>query len=143
VTALSFDGLDIREAAAASGSGIFFDLVSGYNEPASVRGVDSVIPGADGRVFRSRVRDARRIILKGYVTGTSASDFQANMAALFGVMNPVNDPADLIISDSYLGTGGSPTIACRFLNAVGDDPENGPKFQRWTIELESVVPEWS
>jgi hypothetical protein len=140
---LTFDGQDIRQAGALTGSGIYLDLVSGYAEPASVRGVDTVIPNADGRVFRSRVRDNRRILLVGYVVGSSAADWRTNTDALFAVMVPTNDPADLVISGGYLGTGGSPTIACRFLNASGETPENGPKFQRWTIELESVVPDWT
>ena len=80
---LTYDGQDIRQAAArTSGSGIFFDLVAGYSEPANVRGVDTIIPGLAGRTARDRVRDTRRIVLEGYVVGTSASDWRSKTDTL-------------------------------------------------------------
>lgn len=140
---LTFAGQDIRQAAArTSQSGIFFDLVAGYFEPAAVRGVDTIIPAAAGRIFRDRVSDSRRIALSGYVIGTTASDWRSKMQTLFSVMDPTADPANLVIGDNYLGTTGSPTIAARFVNAVGGEIVAG-RFQTWSIELEAVTPDWS
>lgn len=140
---LAYDSQDIRQAAArTSGSGIFFDLVSGYAEKATTRGVDTVIPGADGRVARNRVKDVRRIVLEGYVVGTSASDWRSKTDTLMAKMDPSLDNKNLVIDDSYLGVGSTKTIACRVVNVVGG-PITAARFQTWSIELESVAPDWS
>lgn len=140
---LSFDSQDIRQSAARSSqSGIFFDLVSGYAEKATARGVDTVIPGASGRVERNRVKDGRRIVLEGYVVGTSASDWRSKTDTLMAKMDPSLDSKNLVITDSYLGVSGTKTIACRVVNVVGG-PIVAQKFQTWSIELESVAPDWS
>lgn len=141
---LTFDGEDIRESAArgATASGIFLDLVSGWNEPATVRGVDTVIPSLAGRVPRIRVKDARRIVLEGYVVGTSASDWATHTATLMAKMQPSADPDNLVIADGYLGTTGTKTIAARVVNIVPGEIV-ASRFQRWSIELESVAPDWT
>lgn len=139
---LTYDGQDIRQAAArTSGSGIFFDLVAGYSEPANVRGVDTIIPALAGRTARNRVRDTRRIVLEGYVVGTSASDWRSKTDTLMGVMDSLTEE-NLVIADSYLGVSGTKTIATRVVNLVGG-PIVAMRFQTWSIEMESVAPDWS
>lgn len=137
MAALTFGGQNIRTT-----GGIFFDLVAGYFDPPEVRGSDDIIPSTAGRTVRNRVKDRRRIVLEGYVQGSTAAVWRANMDTLFGVMLPTT-PANLVIADNYLGTTGTKTISARFINAIGDTPIAGPIFQRWTIELESVAPDWS
>jgi hypothetical protein len=140
---LEYADLDIREADARStGSGIFFDIVAGFFEPSSTRGGDTVIPGLAGRVSRNRVKDVRRILLEGFVIGTSASDWATNTAALMAVMDPSLDAEDLVLDDDYLGVTGTGTIAARVVNVVGG-PIVAARFQTWSIELESVAPDWA
>lgn len=141
---LEFASQDIRQAAArTSDSGIFLDLVSGYSEPAVPRGEDTIIPSIAGRVARDRVADYRRIILEGYVIGTSASDFRSKTDTLMSVMDPTDNPATLTVKSGYLGVSGDKTILARVVNMVGGPPVKGPRFQTWSIELESVAPDWS
>lgn len=140
---LTLDGLDIKES---TKDGIQLDLVSGFYEPPVFRGSDTIVPGAGGRVVRNRVEDVRRIILEGYVTGTSAADWATNtnslMLTLYGSAS--GDPVNLVVTAPYLGTAAGPyTIAVRFVNAVGGDPMYAVKYQRWSIELEAVSPDWS
>lgn len=139
---LTFGGQDIRTR-----GDIFLDLVKGYWDPADVRGKDDDIPAATGRTVRNRVRSVRYISLSGWVDGTSASDFNANMAALFAVMVPDDAPGALVIGDGYLGTTGTPTINARFLNAVIDYRQKGDGtgsvHATVDIEMESVDPDWT
>jgi hypothetical protein len=136
VSDLTLDAQDIRTRGA-----IFFDLVAGYFEPSDVRGSDTVIPAADGRVVRNRVVDVRRIRLDGYVAGTSASDWNTNTAALFALLDPTATHT-LTIGTGYLGVGSSKSITVRFINAVGG-PITAQRYQSWNIDLESVDPEWA
>ena len=49
---------------------------------------------------------------------------------------------NLVIADSYLGVSGTKTIATRVVNLVGG-PIVAMRFQTWSIEMESVAPDWS
>lgn len=142
---LSFASQDIRQAAArTTGSGIFFDLVAGFFEPANPRGEDTIIPGLAGRTERVYVADNRNpIVLQGYVTGTSTSDWNSKTTTLMGVMLPYGAVANLVIASSYLGTSGTWTIGARVLNLIPGIPVKGPTFQTWSIELESMASVWT
>lgn len=144
MTELSLGGQDIRQAGArTSHSGIFFDLVAGYSEPAAARGIDTVIPGAEGRTARNRVSDVRRIVLEGRVLGSSVSDWRTKTDTLMALCDPAHDPMDLIIADSYLGVGSTKTISVRVVNCVGGEPMYAIGTQFWSIELESVGADWA
>lgn len=123
-------------------TGIFFDLVKGFFEPPEVRGVDTDIPGLAGRISRNRVPVRRTITLDGYVTGSDAADWATNTAALMALLDPTS-PATLTVANSYLGTTGSHATTVRFLNAAGGPPMYGVQYQSWSIELESIDPDWS
>lgn len=139
---ITFDSEDIREASArTSQSGIFFDLVTGYHEPADVRGIDTIIPGATGRVARSRVKDVRRVVLEGYVVGTSTANWRTHTDTLMSKLQAVT-VKNLVLGDAYLGVSGTKTLACRVVNMVGG-PIVAGRFQTWSIELESVTPDWT
>lgn len=141
---LSLGGQDIRQAAARSShSGIFFDLMSGYSEPAAARGIDTIIPGAEGVVARNRVATVRSIVLQGYVVGSSASDWRSKTDTLMALLDPAANPQDLVIASSYLGVSGTKTISVRVLNCVGGEPMYAVGFQSWSIELESLGPDWA
>lgn len=140
---LSYDSQDIRQSAArSSGSGIFLDLVSGFFEPASARGDVTIIPGLAGVVDRVRVGHTKKILLVGYVRGTSASDWNSKTATLMGKMVPYNAAANLVVADSYLGTTGTHTISARVMNIV-PGPIVAQRFQTWSIELESIARVWT
>jgi hypothetical protein len=134
---LNFNSTNIRTA-----HGIFLDLVSGYFEPAEVRGIDVVVPGASGRTVQSRVKDKRTIMLTGYVEGSDAADWESKTTTLMTAMDRSAAPPTLTVANSYLGTTGSHTIAARCVNLV-PGPIIAGRFQRWSIELESVAPDWS
>lgn len=144
---LTLGGTSIRVAAARAaigvGTGIFLDLVSGYAEPATARGEDTIIPSIAGRVIRDRVKDYRRIVLEGYVIGTSASDWRSKTDALMALLSGTYaSGSNLVIANAYLGTSSSKTIAVRCVNVM-PGPIFAQLFQTWSIELESVAPDWS
>jgi hypothetical protein len=53
---------------------ITFWLVGGLDDPADVRGEDTVVPALAGRIARNRVRDRRVIEIQGYVRGLGSDD---------------------------------------------------------------------
>lgn len=134
---LSLDALDIRDRA-----GIFLDVVSGLFEPADVRGTDTVVPGLEGRIERNRVKDVRRVRLEGYVTGSDAADMIANTQALMGACDPENI-VDLVVDDAYYAGIGPVTLAVRFVNAIPGPPTYGVLYQSWSLEFESITPDWT
>lgn len=135
---LTLRGVDIRTR-----GGIFLDLDRGYSEPPEVRGRDVIVPARAGRVARGRVADRRSIVLTGYVQGTSASDWRLKTDTLMALLDATLDPGDLVVDDEYLGLAGglTATISVRCVNAIGG-PIFNQTFQTWSIELESVDPDW-
>lgn len=141
---LTYASQDIRQSGTrAAHSGIFFDLVSGFFEPASARGDVTIIPGLAGVTDRARVAHTKKIELVGYVLGTTASDWNSKTATLMGVMHPYAAAANLVIASSYLGTTGTHTISARVVNMVPGPPIKGPTIQTWSIELESLAAVWT
>ena len=134
---LSLDGLDIRDT-----GGIFFDLMSGLFEPAEVRGTDTVVPALAGRVARNRVKDTRKVVLTGYVTGTNAADMITNTQTLMAACDPANI-VDLVVDDGYYAGIGPTTLAVRFVNAIPGPPTYGVLYQSWSLEFESITPDWT
>lgn len=122
-----------------------FWLVGGLDSGLEVRGEDTVIPTAAGRVARNRVRDVRVIEVDGLVTGTGASeaarmdDFRDAMETLRTLFAPTRAAASLVV---LLEDGiRSATISCR--------PLPGPQVRyyptsaaRWALAFEAVGTDW-
>lgn len=92
VIGLTFDTIDIQQ----DPFGIFLEMVSGYAEGPSVRGVDSIVPGREGRIARGRMADTWRISLKGWVAGIGADEAaqRESFAALRETLRDMFDPRD-------------------------------------------------
>lgn len=121
-------------------------LVSGYFETWAVRGEDTIIPGAAGRVARNRVRDTLPIELFGYVMGTGASeaaqraDLEDAMLELRTLFDPTRSPATLTIA---LPDGGTSSIEARPTpNALLPGDDRIPSFRQVSIALEAVGDDW-
>lgn len=118
-------------------------LVSGYFEAWTVRGADTVIPGAEGRTARDRVRDTLPIELFGYVMGTGSTeaaqraDLEDAMLTLRSLFDPASAPATLTIGLP----SGTASITARPLGImVGND--RIPSFREVSITLEAVDADW-
>lgn len=137
---LTFDATDIQFA----DFGIFLEIREGLNEGPSVRGVDIIVPGADGRVWRNRRADTRRIVLAGLVRGNGATqddrqaDYRQNVLTMKALFDPTAAPATLAAT---LETGDPATIDCRTLNTIWSEAVPS-ELSYVTVELESVDPEW-
>ncbi len=112
VTGLTFGGLDLQ----AADLSVHFWIEQGLYEQPDVRGSDSVIPSADGRVPRLRRVDVKRWVLRGIVQGTGVTyaaqktNFRSSYNSLAAVFDPALSPQTLSAS--------SPTISvlARFIN---------------------------
>lgn len=137
---LTFDGTDIQVT-----TGIFLELVAGWNEPPQVRGVDVTVPARAGQVFRNRKAHERRIILQGWVAGTGTThddemaSFQGSLAIFKSLFDTTADPAPLV---AEVPGAGSWTIDARTLNFTWDRVVPSV-FERVNIELVSVDPDWT
>lgn len=118
--------------------------VRGLDDSFEVRGTDTIIPTAAGRVARNRVRDRRVIELAGHVMGTGDTedaqrlDVRAALEELRALFDPTSTPGSLVVA---LEDGGTATITARPLNMIaGDDPI--PTWRQVSIELEAVGADW-
>jgi hypothetical protein len=144
VIGLTFGGSDVQNGT----FGIFLEIKSGLVGGVSVRGTDTIVPGLAGRIVRNRKRDRRVIELRGFVTGNAGSTSESSQRSSFRdkwqALEAIFDvsaaaPANLVAT---LEDGTTATIACRTLDILpGDQPV--PTFQEVSVELESVVPDWS
>jgi hypothetical protein len=142
--------LTFRGTQLDTGTTVCLDLVEGYAEPSTVRGADWIVPRLDGRTKGNRRHDVRRIVLEGYIRGlgTDLAERQQSWReatdTVMGLMDRASNPGDLIISDGYLGlpAGATATIGARCVNFGRGDILNGQTFQKWSIELLSIDPEW-
>lgn len=119
--------------------------VRGLDDSFEVRGTDTIIPTASGRVARNRVRDRRVIELAGHVLGTGdteaeqRADVRAALEELRALFDPSAAPGTLVLD---LEDGGTATIAARPVNMiVPDDPV--PTWRQVSIELEAVGADWT
>jgi hypothetical protein len=143
---LSYKGTDLQTLK------VYFDIASGFWEPAEVRGQDDIIPGLSGRFRRNRVKDRRIIELRGWIRGVGGTvlerqqDWGATTAAVMALMDPTGAAGTLQVTNPYMGlTSGTKTISAYPLNLIGGEVDNSLSFQRWSIELEAVgtPPDWA
>lgn len=134
------------------GTNIHLDIVSGYFDPAFVRGEDDVIPGASGRREQSRQKDRRVVRLEGWVKGTGSTlanrqaSFNTNMNTLMGLLAYTSASGNLVVSATTMGlAAGTKTLSCKCINIVLGKPEAGYTFQRISVDLESIAspPDWT
>lgn len=142
--ATSYDGTGLNTFV-GSERRLTFWLVGGLDDGLDVRGEDTVIPSAAGRVARNRVRDRRIIEVDGLVTGTGASeaarmdDFRDAMESLRTLFSPTRAAANLVISlEDGVRTA---TISCRPL------PDRDVRYYptsaaRWALEFEAIGNDW-
>lgn len=132
----------------------WFDLVEGLpgHEPPLVRGEDTIAPGRDGRYFGNRRNDLSRMVLEGYIRGIGADaearrlDWRANTLTVMAAFQMDAAEGSLIVTpgdDSYLGLadGESASISAR-PESIMPGRIVAMSYQRWSIELFSIDPEW-
>lgn len=124
---LTVGGVDVQVL-----DGIFLEIVRGLNEPPSVRGSDTIVPGRAGRITRNRQDDVWTIELRGYVAGNTQSAFRTNAKSIRALF----DPKVLRTVVATLEDGTTATITARTLNTVWD--QGMPEWANVSIEMEAV-----
>jgi hypothetical protein len=119
----------------------------GLDSGPRVRGVDTIIPSATGRIARNRVADGRTIGLDGFVMGAGADlvmqrdDFRDAIEQLRALFDPTLAPGTL----SVILEGG--TVAEIDARTMPEEPEWGPirmpTYREFSVDLEAVDDEWS
>jgi hypothetical protein len=110
----------------------------------SVRGRDTVIPGAHGQVPRNRKRDRLVIVAEGWIMGAGANeaaqraDIVATEAIIRGLMEPTQDLYTLVHTDE---AGAEWSIEVRPVNVLwGDD--RIPTYRTVSLEWLAVGADW-
>ncbi len=150
---LRFDGMSLQNGAEPGAATIWLDLISGYAEPAEVRGEDDVIPEAAGQEYGARIRDHRIIQLSGHVRGVGATvearrtSWRAATDALMAKMQLYASPDVLELVGPYLGltAGVTRTINAYCIRVVPGPISGTMTYQEWSIQLKAIgsPPEWS
>lgn len=121
----------------------------GLDSIPTVRGEDDIVPGASGRVTRTRVGDSLPVVIHMLVMGSGsthdaiAESYLTRMTALKDVFDPTADPFTLTIHPTAKAVGGkvasgkTATIKVRCLRFVGP-PAIGDEVREFDIECESV-----
>ncbi len=136
-----FAGIDLNDPTL----GTKLQLTQGYPSFVSVRGKDYIVPGRRGRVAMPRVADVTSLLIEGYLFADNFDDYRDLADTMAGLFNPELDAQVLSLSDGYLGipVGITKTINARVLNVVLGPLLGGGTFRHWSIELESVDPDWA
>lgn len=141
---LSFRSVELQ------GDHFCLDIVRGLHEPAEVRGKDSVAPGRIGRYARNRIKDVRKILIEGYIRGVGSTlderreSWHDTTATIMAAMERDLAAGVLAVDGGTYGlpAGETWTINARCVNAIGGPIRSTWTFQEWSIELESVDPDW-
>jgi hypothetical protein len=144
-TAVGIRGLQFSdEDLQPSDLSIFLQIVTGLDDLAAVRGVDTVVPGLTGRIPRERIADVRAIELAGWVQGVGEdedarrADYRDSVLWLQTLFDPTAPPDVLEVT---LESGGTATINARPLLMVWGE-ETVPCVRQVSVALESVDPNW-
>ncbi len=133
VTGLTYGGLDLQ----AADLSVHFWIEQGLYEQPDVRGSDSVIPSADGRVPRLRRVDVKRWVLRGLVQGTGVSyaaqktNFLSSYNTLAAVFDPTLVPQTLAASSPAI------SVLARFINWEWKTP--APALAGVVAEVSAVL----
>lgn len=122
-------------------------LTTGLDSGPRVRGVDTIIPSAEGRVVRNRVADGRTIGLEGWVMGTGSTlanqrdDFRDAIEEMRAIFDPTLAPGTLEV----ILEGG--TVAQIDARTMPEEPQWGPisvpTYREFSVDLEAVDDDWS
>lgn len=150
---LRFDALSLQNGVTCELSTIWLDLMSGYSEPAEVRGSDDVIPQAEGQTYGKWTRDYRSIQLSGYVRGVGItpdarrSSWRAATDTLMAKMQLHTIPKVLAVYGPYIGLGAGVvrTIDAYVVRVVPGPVSATMTYQEWSIQLKAIgsPPEWA
>lgn len=141
LTNLTFGGTDLQR----SNLSVHLDIVFGLNDGLEVRGVDTVIPSAVGRVARNRKADIRHIQLTGWLQAVGATNalrdaaYQVLRDEMEALFSQVAAPATL---SGLAPNGSTRSILARTDTIIWNE---SPVFAlgELTISLDSVVPAWT
>jgi hypothetical protein len=138
---LTYGGTDVQDLA---GNGIFLYLKRGYNEPATVRGADVIVPGRIGRIPGVRVKDSRSIVLEGLVTGvgTTAALELSSFRSRWTTFAALFDLTTYRALVATLEDASTKTIQARTLNIAVDQAQS-PMMALVSVELEATSPDWT
>ena len=119
----------------------------GVDSGPRVRGVDTTVPAATGRIARNRVGDGRMVGIEGFVMGTGNTlveqrdDFRDAIEQMRVVFDPTLSPGELEV----ILEGG--TVATINVRTMPEEPEWGPyalpTYRTFSVEFEAVDDEWS
>jgi hypothetical protein len=115
----------------------------GPDEPATVRGQDRVLAGAEGMWPGNRVKQSRQIELFGWVTGSGATvsdqvgDYWDNRIAL----GTLFDPTVTATLSVLFQNGDTHTIDARTVSVSYN--QTAPMMAEVSIVLESIDPDWA
>lgn len=136
---LTYNGTDVQSL-----DGIFLELLPGAFDSPTVRGVDVLVPKADGQTARPRKFHERRIPIGGFIRGAGATrvlqmaDYRANVRALLALFDATAAPLDLV---AELEDGSAATIPCRTLSVATMEPVQS---EYGTVSIEMLaVEEWT
>lgn len=136
-TNITADSVDLSR----SDGRLLFWMTRGLNEVPEVRGEDVIVPGRSGRIARNRKLDRLLLEATGYVMGEGATealqrtDYRALMEILRDLMNPVQDPYEIVV---VVEDGTTRTITARPLNMVWPDQQIVPSVNFGSLQWESV-----
>lgn len=122
-----------------------FELVGGWRDGLSVRGDDTVIPGASGRIEEARREDLRAIRLHGIVLATSEANWNTVLGELETAFDVSAAAASLIVTAPFMGLAtGTRTISARVESVVTRDLLYG-LVTEYDVLLHSVAspPDWT
>lgn len=142
IVPVTYDSIDVYDFDAGYG----LELVSGLWEVPTVRGEDTVIPAAPGRLEQNRINDVLPLELRGLVRASTASltkaaqlaSYAANLRYLRTLFRPDRDRADLVAT---LPGGTTLTISARPLNIVSNELVAG-ELAEISVSLEGYD-DWS
>lgn len=133
----TYDGTSVQRA----DNSVWLDVKEGLFEHYKVRGKDTTIPGAAGKIPRNRVADELRIVLKGWIRGSSWSNYWTLVKEMKTLFDPARSPATLSVP---LDDGTTATIDARPLNLIPAGDEAIGATREWSVELVAVdPPEWT
>lgn len=137
---LTFDGVDLQR----SDLSVHLDLLEGLNDGLDVRGEDTVIPTARGRVARNRKADMRHLLLAGLIQGEGSSEALrlASWQSIRDELEATFDPEGLPATLSGVALDGSTrTIEARTVSSMYA-PSEVPGVGTISFQLEAAEPDW-